>query len=235
MAQKKIFGKVLDLIGLEESAIDEEDNYEGFDDYEDEYQDDFDDYQEEEYEEPVKKSSRKSRASKRAEKNSRKNNRDDFDYGYEDEVEEEDTEYAGLGRNGLLGSNKSSRRSTATTLRSTRESDREVDQSSKVVGFNPKIKMIVYQPMSYDDTQNIVDNLKRNKPVIVNLEAVDKQEAQRTLDFISGAIYAINGDIQKINSAVFVLVPANVDISGNNPDDLKGKSFYTLDNQRRDY
>ena len=48
MAQKKIFGKVLDLIGLEESAIDEEDNYEGFDDYEDEYQDDFDDYQEEE-------------------------------------------------------------------------------------------------------------------------------------------------------------------------------------------
>ena len=106
MAQKKIFGKVLDLIGLEESAIDEEDNYEGFDDYEDEYQDDFDDYQEEEYEEPVKKSSRKSRASKRAEKNSRKNNRDDFDYGYEDEVEEEDTEYAGLGRNGLLGSNK---------------------------------------------------------------------------------------------------------------------------------
>ena len=59
MAQKKIFGKVLDLIGLEESAIDEEDNYEGFDDYEDEYQDDFDDYQEEEYEEPVKKSSRK--------------------------------------------------------------------------------------------------------------------------------------------------------------------------------
>lgn len=80
MAQKKIFGKVLDLIGLEESAIDEEDNYEGFDDYEDDYQDDFDDYKEEEYEEPVKKSSRKSRASKRAEKNSRKNNRDDFDY-----------------------------------------------------------------------------------------------------------------------------------------------------------
>ena len=72
MAQKKIFGKVLDLIGLEESAIDEEDNYEGFDDYEDDYQDDFDDYQEEEYEEPVKKSSRKSRASKRAEKTAAK-------------------------------------------------------------------------------------------------------------------------------------------------------------------
>ncbi len=234
MAQKKIFGKVLDLIGLEESAIDEEDNYEGFDDYEDDYQDDFDDYQDEEYEEPVKKSSRKSRASKRAEKNSRKNSRDDYDYGYEDEAESDD-EYGGLSRNGLLGSNKSSKRSTTTSLRSTRERDREVDQSSKVVGFNPKIKMIVYQPMSYDDTQNIVDNLKRNKPVIVNLEAVDKQEAQRTLDFISGAIYAINGDIQKINSAVFVLVPANVDISGNIPDDLKGKSFYTLDNQRRDY
>ena len=240
MAQKKIFGKVLDLIGLEESAIDEEDNYEGYDDYQDEYQDDFNDFEEEEFEERPKKSNKKNRTSKRAEKKNRRNARDEYDYDndeyendFQDEFEEE-TEYAGLGRNGLLGSNKSSKRNT-TTLRSTRERDREVDQSSKVVGFNPKIKMIVYQPMSYDDTQNIVDNLKRNKPVIVNLEAVDKQEAQRTLDFISGAIYAINGDIQKINSAVFVLVPANVDISGNIPDDLKGKSFYTLDNQRREY
>lgn len=228
MAQKKIFGKVLDLIGLEESAIDEEDNYDEFDEYQDEYQDEFDEY-EDEFEEPSR--SRRSKSSKRREKAGRSSRRDDFEPEYEEEAEED--EYSSLGRNGLIGS-KNNRRSTPSPMR-TRERDREVDQSNKVVGFNPKIKMIVYQPMSYDDTQNIVDNLKRNKPVIVNLEAVEKQEAQRTLDFISGAIYAINGDIQKINSAVFVLVPANVDISGNIPDDLKGKSFYTLNNQRRDY
>lgn len=245
MAQKKIFGKVLDLIGLEESAIDEEDNYDDFDDYQDDdYQDDYDNYEDEDEFEDLsynkKESSRigrkNNKANKRKEKNNRRARKDEYDLDLDNDfAEDEEEEFGNLGRNGLLGS-KSNKRSvpTAAPVR-TRERDRDLDQSSKVVGFNPKMKMIVYQPMSYDDTQNIVDNLKRNKPVIVNLEAVEKQEAQRTLDFISGAIYAINGDIQKINSAVFVLVPTNVDISGNIPDDLKGKSFYTLNNQRRDY
>lgn len=92
------------------------------------------------------------------------------------------------------------------------------------------IKVVVYQPLTYDDTQNIIDNLKNRKPIVVNLDALDKDLAQRVLDFMSGAAYALDGTIQKVSKSIFVLVPSNVEIIGNIPDDLKGKSFYTLGN-----
>lgn len=113
------------------------------------------------------------------------------------------------------------------------------EKESKVVNLHStpqqsKYRMIVYQPVSYDDTQNIIDNLKSKKPVIVNLESLDQDVAQRTLDFMSGAVYAINGNIHKISRGIFVLAPINVDISGNVPEDLKGKNFFNIAG-RRDY
>ncbi len=92
------------------------------------------------------------------------------------------------------------------------------------------VKVVVYQPLTYDDTQNIIDNLKSRKPIVVNLDALDRDLAQRVLDFMSGATYALDGTIQKVSKSIFVLVPSNVEIIGNIPDDLKGKSFYTLGN-----
>lgn len=116
---------------------------------------------------------------------------------------------------------------------------RSKKQDNKVVNLHStsqqsKYRMIVYQPVSYDDTQNIIDNLKSKKPVIVNLESLDQDVAQRTLDFMSGAVYAINGNIHKISRGIFVLAPTNVDISGNVPEDLKGKNFFNIAG-RRDY
>jgi cell division inhibitor SepF len=90
------------------------------------------------------------------------------------------------------------------------------------------VKVVVYQALTYDDTQNIIDNLKSRKPVIVNLDSLETELAQRVLDFMSGAVYALDGTIQKVSRSIFVLVPSNVDIVGNIPEDLKGKSFYTL-------
>lgn len=103
-------------------------------------------------------------------------------------------------------------------------------KKGKVVNIhsNPYVKVMVYQPLSYDDTQTIVDNLKSRKPIIVNLEALDAELAQRVLDFMSGAVYALEGSIHKVSRGIFVLAPSNVDISGDIPDDLKGKSFFTL-------
>ena len=63
--------------------------------------------------------------------------------------------------------------------------------------------------------QNIIDNLKSRKPVIVNMEELDVAAAQRILDFISGAIYAINGTIAKISRGIFVVAPTNYDVIGN--------------------
>ena len=77
------------------------------------------------------------------------------------------------------------------------------------------MKMIVYHPVSYEDAQNIIDNLKARKPVIVNMEELDVAAAQRMLDCISGAIYAINGTIAKISRGIFVVSPNNYDVIGN--------------------
>ncbi|NMA95228.1 MAG: cell division protein SepF [Clostridiales bacterium] len=109
---------------------------------------------------------------------------------------------------------------------------RSKTRRGKVVNIhsNPYVKVMVYQPLSYDDTQTIVDNLKSRKPIIVNLESLDSDLAQRVLDFLSGAVYALEGSIHKVSRGIFVLAPNNVDISGDIPDDLKGKSFFTLNN-----
>lgn len=77
------------------------------------------------------------------------------------------------------------------------------------------MKMIVYHPVSYEDAQNIIDNLKARKPVIVNMEELDVAAAQRILDFISGAIYALSGTIAKISRGIFVVAPTNYDVIGN--------------------
>lgn len=75
-------------------------------------------------------------------------------------------------------------------------------------------KMIVYRPVSYEDTQNIIDNLKGHKPVIVNMEQIEVEVAQRILDFMSGASYALNGRVYKVSSRIFIVAPANIDIIG---------------------
>ena len=107
-------------------------------------------------------------------------------------------------------------------------------KKGKVVNIHTAsyVKVVIYQPFSYDDTQNIIDNLKTRKPVIVNLEALDIDLAQRVLDFMSGAVYALDGTIHKVSRGIFVLAPSNVDISGNIPEELKGKSFFTINNKK---
>ncbi len=76
-------------------------------------------------------------------------------------------------------------------------------------------KMIVYHPISYEDTQNIIDNLKSRKPVIVNMEELDLDCAQRILDFMAGAVYALNGTIYRVSRGIFTVAPNNYDVIGN--------------------
>ncbi len=82
-------------------------------------------------------------------------------------------------------------------------------------------KMVVYYPVSYEDTMNIIDNLKARKPIIVNMESIDVEVAQRILDFMSGACYALGGIVYKVSSKIFAVAPADYDIIGNS-DGLKG-------------
>ena len=77
------------------------------------------------------------------------------------------------------------------------------------------VRMVVLQPQSMEDTQTVIDNLRLGKPVIVNLENLNSDAAQRLLDFISGAIYALEGSVRKVSRGIFLLAPDGVDISGN--------------------
>ena len=102
----------------------------------------------------------------------------------------------------------------------------------KVVGMpapqnaNAKMKVVVYQPASNEDTQDIIDSLKFRKPVIVNLDELDIEVAQRALDFVSGAVYALNANIQKVARSIYVCTPNGVDISLNGQDS-QGMSIRT--------
>ena len=82
-----------------------------------------------------------------------------------------------------------------------------------------KVRVLIYKPLSYEDTQNIIDNLKEKKSIVVNLDDLDTDVAQRILDFISGAVYALNGSIRKAARNIFVIAPFNVDVSSNNNED----------------
>ena len=76
-----------------------------------------------------------------------------------------------------------------------------------------KVRLLIYKPLSYEDTQNIIDNLKEKKSIVVNLDELDVDVAQRILDFISGAVYALNGNIRKAARNIFVVAPFNVDVT----------------------
>ena len=72
----------------------------------------------------------------------------------------------------------------------------------------------IIQPTSFEDSQEICNTLLSSKPVVVNLEGFDPDDAQRIMDFISGCIYAINGKYHQISKYIFIFTPENVDISG---------------------
>ncbi|WP_062048576.1 cell division protein SepF [Bacillus sp. JCM 19034] len=75
-------------------------------------------------------------------------------------------------------------------------------------------KMILLEPRTYDEAQDIADHLKNRKAVIINLQRVSHDQAKRIVDFLSGTVYAIGGDIQKVGMNIFLCTPDNVDVTG---------------------
>ncbi|MDR1816424.1 MAG: cell division protein SepF [Clostridiales Family XIII bacterium] len=74
-------------------------------------------------------------------------------------------------------------------------------------------KIVVSEPRSFDETPKLVDSLKGRKPIIINLENIENDTARKIFDFLSGATYALNGNVQKIAQNIFVFLPENVDVS----------------------
>ncbi|MEG1585005.1 MAG: cell division protein SepF [Anaerovorax sp.] len=76
-------------------------------------------------------------------------------------------------------------------------------------------KLVVTEAKSFDECPKLVDNLKARKPVIINLEKIETEAARKIFDFLSGATYALNGNVQKVSNNIFVFAPENVDIMAN--------------------
>ena len=75
------------------------------------------------------------------------------------------------------------------------------------------IKMVISQPTTFEQSEEICGFLKEKKSVIVNLEYVNKDVARRIVDFISGGVYALDGYIQKISNSIFLVAPSNYEIT----------------------
>lgn len=86
-----------------------------------------------------------------------------------------------------------------------------------------QFKMVVIEPKGFDESPRLVDNLKARKPVIINLEKLESDAARKIFDFLSGATYALNGNVQKVSNNIFIFAPENVDVTA--PAEQKGTGF----------
>ena len=85
-------------------------------------------------------------------------------------------------------------------------------------------KMILLEPRAYSESQQIADHLKKRNTVVVNMKRVTPDQAKRIVDFLSGTVYAIGGDLQKIGGGIFLCTPKNVNVEGSiSEEDEKGK------------
>ena len=110
--------------------------------------------------------------------------------------------------------------------------EKPVKTTPKVTPIRPSKKqqnlagmeVCVIKPSSMEDTREIADTLVDNSTVILNLEGIDVELAQRIIDFTSGACYSLGGSLQKVSSYIFVLGPYNVDITGDLQNILGGSA-----------
>ena len=86
-------------------------------------------------------------------------------------------------------------------------------QNRTVKAITTAFKLVVIEPKGFDECSKLVDSLKSRKPIIVNLEKLDSDTARKIFDFLGGATYALNGNVQKVANNIFIFAPENVAIS----------------------
>ena len=84
-------------------------------------------------------------------------------------------------------------------------------------------KMILVEPRAYSESQQIADHLKRRNSVVVNLKRVTNDQARRIIDFLSGTLYAIGGELQRLGNGIYLCTPKNVNVEGRISDEESEK------------
>jgi cell division inhibitor SepF len=100
-------------------------------------------------------------------------------------------------------------------------------KQSKVVNIHTaaSAKVVIIKPSDYDEAANICDNLKNRKIVVVNTTSLESKTAQRLLDFIGGASYALGGELQEVEKGVYILSPSNVEVSNDLKNELSSRGI----------
>jgi cell division inhibitor SepF len=88
-------------------------------------------------------------------------------------------------------------------------------QKSSSINAKNSSKVILVEPRTYSEATEIADHLKNRRAVVVNLQQIDTDQGRQIVDFLSGAVYTISGEIQKIGANIFLCTPDNVEVSGN--------------------
>ena len=101
-------------------------------------------------------------------------------------------------------------------------------KKSKIVSIaaTTQMKVVGVSIERFDEAKEVVDHLRNKKPVVVNLEKLDKDISRRVIDIISGASYALQGSTQKVAKGIFLVAPYNVDIMADVRDELQNAEFF---------
>lgn len=95
-----------------------------------------------------------------------------------------------------------------------------------------QMKVIIVEPKVYDDAATIADHLRLRKTVIVNLEALTQQNIKKSIfDFMNGAVYVLDGSIQRVSKSIFILAPKNVDVDASIKKELESKAIFPWQNK----
>lgn len=96
-----------------------------------------------------------------------------------------------------------------------------MNQASQSNTAQESSKMCLFEPRVFSDTQDIADELKNRRATLVNLQRIDQVSAKRIIDFLSGTVYAIGGDIQRVGTDIFLCTPDNVEVAGSITDHIE--------------
>lgn len=102
---------------------------------------------------------------------------------------------------------------------------RKINNNVVNLHTNSNMKIIVYKPLNYEEAPGIVDDLKSRKVIVINFEQLDLELKRQIFDFINGALYALEGKIQKVTRDIFIVAPNNVEIDGLK-DELKNRGIF---------
>ena len=112
--------------------------------------------------------------------------------------------------------------------RDTQAKSTSYGSASKVVNhpaLNPRHRTMIYQLNSYEDSKDVIDDLLEDRTVLINLEALELEEAQRIIDTLIGACYAINATIKKAAAQTYLLAPESVEVAGTYADEARSGLF----------